>query len=61
MGVPVLNLRNQADVALHREVGEQAYFLNDVADHAAEADYVPFAGGTGVDEKFAVGWALADG
>ena len=39
----VLNLENQADVAFDVEVGEEAGFLNDVADAAAKGDEV---GGT---------------
>ena len=41
----IFDLRNDADVARDGEMREQADFLNDVADHAAQADDVPFGEG----------------
>ena len=42
-------MRNYADVARDGEVREQADFLNDVSDHAAQTDYIPFREGAAVD------------
>ncbi len=53
-GGQFFNLRNQSDVALDGEVRKQSNFLDYVADHAAQADYIPVARGTRLDEEFAV-------
>ena len=50
---PVFEPGDETDVALHGEVREQAAFLNDVADAAAEADAVPFHGGLAVNADLA--------
>jgi len=47
---------NQADVALDREVREEAGFLDDVAHAAAELDCVGGANVVPVDQHFTAGW-----
>ena len=39
---PLLDFWDQRDIALDREVREQTYVLNDIADHTAQADDIPF-------------------
>jgi hypothetical protein len=50
---PVLDLRNQTDIALDGEVGEQAHVLDDVAGAASKPDYVPIACWTRIYAEFA--------
>ena len=49
-GGPSFDLRDDSDVARDREMREEADFLDDVADHAAQADYVPVLEGAAVHE-----------
>ena len=53
LGRPVFDLRDQTDVAGHGEMGEQADFLDGVADGAAQSDGVPIAGGAAMDPDLA--------
>src|SRR5215471_19031006 len=52
---PGFDLGHHTDIALHGEVGEEADFLNGVADAAAQADRVPLARGFSLDPDFAAG------
>ncbi len=53
VGWPVFESGDEADVARDGEVREQAAFLNDVADAAAQTHGVPRSGALAVDANFA--------
>jgi hypothetical protein len=51
-GIPLFQNGNESDVFGNGEMGEETGVLDDVTDAAAEADEIPIAGGTILDEDF---------
>ena len=50
--VPVFQSGNEGDILCNREMREEAGFLDDVTDAAAETNGVPFGGGAVLDADF---------
>ena len=53
---PMLEFRNKTDVSFDREVGEQARFLDDITDFAAQPNGIPFGCCPALDKDFAGVW-----
>src|ERR1700686_2353234 len=51
-GGPALDSGDEANVSLHREMREQAYILDDVADAATQSNDVAFGGGRAIHAHF---------